>query len=392
MSNSKLATVIDLSNKKWEERKYSITRITIHYSASVLDKKGLRDIINSDNKSSYNYGIANDGTICLFVDESHRSWSCGSGKDSKGDDNDHRAINIVVSNSAKLKNWPISTLAYNSLLNLCEDICRRNSTVKLKYDKTLSGSTLTMHKWFTNTECPGQYISDKYRHIVDTVNDKLKKPNTLYYPTEIDVTEGEQLNSAYDNAISGGTYISSSLIDSSKILKYVATIDRNSRPNFAQLKKLNVLGLLIEGGYLYNNSHKEVNYRNPNLASQVQQCFNNNLNYGLYFISKARSVEEANKELYHISLCLRKYFPGFGVWIRFQLQTQSNITQGIIQRYYDSLIKLGLQDKIGIYATYSELGKLDWETWKDKFYLWIDDHIPNISVLEQLLTPTFFKR
>ena len=94
MSNSKLATYIDTSTGNYTKRKYDITRITIHHAAGVGNCSMLSNVLKSGRECSWNYGIGNDGTIGLFVEEKNRAWTSSS------PDNDHRAVTIEVCNSS----------------------------------------------------------------------------------------------------------------------------------------------------------------------------------------------------------------------------------------------------------------------------------------------------
>ena len=89
-------------------------------------------------------------------------------------------------------------------------------------------------------------------------------------------------------------------------------------------------------------------------------------------------------------MCLRKYFPLLGVWLRFKMNNNKSTNHAIVDLYYKQLIKLGLNDKIGFYVTKSELNKVDWSKYKDLFYLWIDSHVDSVDNLDELLTPQFF--
>ena len=381
MSNSKLVSYIDTTTTNWNDRKYPITRITIHHAAGVCTMSSFSSILKSGRECSWNYAIANDGTIGLFVEENHRAWTSSNGE------NDHRAITIEVSNSSTGGDWPVSSAAYSSLLNLCEDICRRNNISKLTYTGKLEGSNLTMHQWFAATACPGPYLKSKFSEIASTVNTRLGSASSLSYVTNTEVVG----TSAYDSATYGGVSVAPSMIDTTKIDEFLITIDRTVKNiNYAALKSIGVMGVVVEGGYLYNSVHQIQPYRNPNLFEQISNIEANGLPYGLYFDIKSRSTEEANKELYYLSLCLRKYSPLLGVWLRLKMNNNKSTNHSIVDLYYKQLIKLGLNDKIGFYVTKSELNKIDWSKYKDSFYLWIDSHIDSVDNLDELLTPQFF--
>ena len=200
-------------------------------------------------------------------------------------------------------------------------------------------------------------------------------------------------DTAYSNNITGGISVDPSQIDTSKIDEFVLTLNRNSPIdlNYNKLKKIGVIGSVIEGGYLYDSNHNEQVYRNPNLGEQVKNLSKYNLNFGLYFDVKSKSLDEANKELYHLSLCVRKYSPLMGVWLRLKFNNTKTINHQILDRYYFQLVRLGLKDKVGLYVTKSELDKINWTKYKDTFYLWVNSHLSSVDNINELETPEFFK-
>lgn len=179
MSNSKLVIFARAkkTNNRNSPRNHSIDTITIHHMAGNLSLANCFNSVESRG-GSCNYAIDNDGNIGLMVDESDRSW-CSSNPP-----NDHRAVTIEVANSCNASDgdklgWPVSDKALNSLINLCVDICKRNSIKKLNYTGDTSGN-LTMHKWFVPTGCPGPYLSSKFPYIAAEVNKQLApKPATV---------------------------------------------------------------------------------------------------------------------------------------------------------------------------------------------------------------------
>ena len=112
--------------------------------------------------------LDSNGEVGLYVEEHNRSWcSCNSS-------NDHQAITIEVANDGGAPNWHVSDKALNKLVDLCVDICKRNGIKQLNYTGDANGN-LTMHKYFTATECPGPYLESKFPWIADKVNKKLSQ-------------------------------------------------------------------------------------------------------------------------------------------------------------------------------------------------------------------------
>lgn len=168
MSNSGLVDIEMISPNK-SVRTATIDTITIHHMAAVSSAEACAaSFLPTARNASANYCIGNDGEVALSVDESYRSY-CSSNRE-----NDNRAITIEVSNSARGGDWPVSDAAMNKLLDLCEDICRRNGIERLNYTGDLSGN-MTLHKWFASTACPGPYLESKMPWIAEEVNNRLSK-------------------------------------------------------------------------------------------------------------------------------------------------------------------------------------------------------------------------
>lgn len=381
MSNSSLATYVDLSSYKWNYRTQPISRITIHHAAGVVTHTGLSGILaNPDRQASWNYGIASDGSIGLYVEESNRAWTSSS------EYNDQRAVTIEVSNSATTDDWPVSDVVYQSLINLCIDICRRNNIPKLVFTGDEATSNLTMHKWFAPTACPGPYLEPRFPDIANKVNEALGSTNLdLPFPQIMSPT-------AYQSAIFGTTSAENRLlIDSAKLTPYVATIDRNvPSVDISKLKTAGVVGLLIEAGCLYDIIHIKQTYRNKYLKQQVNSASAKGMPFGLYTVVRARSVEEAQLEINELRYCLYQYPPLLGVWLKIEFVKSKSTNHQILDLYYKRLTELGFKDRVGIKATTAQLQQIDWDNYCDKFYLWWEDNVPSVVNLSDAITPQFF--
>lgn len=144
----------------------AVTDIAIHHVAGVTTVESLGTLFaNPSRQASSNYGIGNDGRIGCYAEEAYRSWCTGN----RGVD--YKAITIEVSNCAGEPDWPVSKAAYDSLLDLCTDICRRHN-FRLNYTGDKSGN-LHMHKWYQSTGCPGPYLEARFPDIAAEVNRRL---------------------------------------------------------------------------------------------------------------------------------------------------------------------------------------------------------------------------
>lgn len=176
--DSKLASEFIQSPNRNKGRRYPLIRVTIHHTATVTTARVTAAGFSiPGRKASATYCIGNDGSIVQCVAEADSPWTSGSW------DNDNRAITIEVSNSQRKKPWPIGEAAMESLIALLVDICQRNPSIgRLKYTGDTTGN-MTMHKWFANTQCPGDYLAGKFGEIEKEVNarlDKATKKTTVY--------------------------------------------------------------------------------------------------------------------------------------------------------------------------------------------------------------------
>lgn len=166
MSNSSLICYTKLSPNCSKMTGKVNKKITIHHMAGNLSIETCANVFCGTRKASSNYGIGSDGRIGLYVDEGNRAWTTSSSA------NDSQAVTIEVANNSGSPNWTVSDKAYASLLNLCEDICRRNDIEAINFTGGKDGN-LTMHKWFAATACPGPYLEPRFKNIAEELNRRL---------------------------------------------------------------------------------------------------------------------------------------------------------------------------------------------------------------------------
>lgn len=174
MSNSPLVDYTRISPNKTSPRNHKIDTITIHCVVGQLSVETIGNIFAPKSReASSNYGIGYDGRIGMYVEEKDRSW-CTSSRS-----NDHRAITIEVACDLTHP-YAVNSKAYSALIDLLVDICQRNDIKELKWkgDKNLIGKTskqnMTVHRWFANTSCPGEFLYSRHGKIADEVNRRLK--------------------------------------------------------------------------------------------------------------------------------------------------------------------------------------------------------------------------
>lgn len=144
-----------------------IIEITIHHMAAVLSAEQCGKVFQRKGRNgSSHYGIGNDGRIGLYVDEKNTAWTNSNWEANC------RAVTIEVSNSKTGGDWPVSDKALNSLIKLVADIAKRNNITLVK------GKTLTWHRMYAKTTCPGDYLLSKMDYIIQKANEINNPKNT----------------------------------------------------------------------------------------------------------------------------------------------------------------------------------------------------------------------
>ena len=187
MSNSGLVCYTKLTPNHSGQRTHSIDRISPHCVVGQLScesicgcfPKAVYDIegkLISGREASCNYGIGFDGRISLCVEEKNRSW-CTSSKE-----NDQRAVTIECA-SDRVEPYAMTDAVYAALIDLCTDICKRNGKSKLLWfgdkNKTLAYEPkademiITVHRWFANKSCPGDWLYNRLGDLAAKVTSRL---------------------------------------------------------------------------------------------------------------------------------------------------------------------------------------------------------------------------
>lgn len=169
-TNSPLVDYTRISPNKTVNRNHVIDTITIHcYVGQVSVENAGNWFAKTSAACSCNYVIGSDGRVGLIVEEKDRSW-CSSNSS-----NDHRAITIECA-SDTTHPYAVNDKVYATLIDLCADICKRNDIKQLLWqgDKSLIGQiakqNMTVHRWFKNKACPGDYLYSRHGEIAAKVN------------------------------------------------------------------------------------------------------------------------------------------------------------------------------------------------------------------------------
>lgn len=254
MSNSSLVNCTVKSPNHSGARTHSIDRITPHCVVGQLTAESIGGCFTSSSRqASCNYGIGTEGRVVLCVDEANRSW-CSSSKA-----NDQRAVTIECA-SDKSDPYAMNNTVYQKLIDLCVDICKRNGKNKLLWlgdkTKTLNYSpksgemVLTVHRWFANKSCPGDWLYNRLGDLAAQVTSRLGG-NTTTTTGNADMTDAEmfayftsQGMTAYGAAgLMGNLYAESGLAANNlqntyntKLgmtdAQYTAAVDNGSYTNF----------------------------------------------------------------------------------------------------------------------------------------------------------------
>lgn len=112
----------------------------------------------------------------MYCEEKNRSWCSSSNA------NDQRAVTIECASDTTAP-YAFKDVVYQKLIELCVDICERNGKKKLLWlgDKntTLNYSpksdemVLTVHRWFANKSCPGDWMYARMGDLASKVTAQL---------------------------------------------------------------------------------------------------------------------------------------------------------------------------------------------------------------------------
>lgn len=194
-TNSPMVVYTKLSPNHSGQRTHAIDRITPHCVVGQCSVETLGSIFYpTSRQASSNYGIGTDGRVAMYVEEKNRSWCSSSNA------NDQRAITIECA-SDTTEPYAMNSKVYDSLVKLCTDICKRNGKKKLLWlgdkTKTLNYNpksdemVLTVHRWFANKSCPGNWLYARLGDLASKVtaaldgNTKPAEPTKPSAPTAI---------------------------------------------------------------------------------------------------------------------------------------------------------------------------------------------------------------
>ena len=256
-TNSPLVSYTKFSPNHSGQRTHSIDRITPHCVVGQCSVETLGSIfLPTSRQASCNYGIGADGRVGMYVDEKNRSWCSSSNA------NDQRAVTIECA-SDTAEPYAFKGVVYSRLVELCTDICKRNGKTKLLWleDKTRTLNytpasdemVLTVHRWFANKSCPGNWMYARMGDLASTVTAALGgdvKPANPVKPTPAGIKVGDLVT------ITGSTYYNGKAIPSwvKKLRWYVvevsgdrAVINKDESGRYAIMSPVKTSALAVAG-------------------------------------------------------------------------------------------------------------------------------------------------
>ena len=186
-TNSPLVVYTKLSPNHSGQRTHKIDRISPHCVVGQCSAEGLGDwFYKSSTQASSNYGIDKSRRVGMYVEEKNRSWCTSSNA------NDQRTITIeCASDTAEL--YTMYEVVYAKLIELCTDICKRKCKKKLLWfgnkDKSLNYEPkddemlITVHRWFANKSCLGNWLYARLGDLAAKVTAQLGGGNAEVIPS-----------------------------------------------------------------------------------------------------------------------------------------------------------------------------------------------------------------
>lgn len=237
-TNSPLVVYTKLSPNHSGQRTHSIDRITPHCVVGQCSVETLGNIFYpTSRQASSNYGIGADGRVGMYVEEKNRSW-CSSSKA-----NDQRAVTIECASDSTAP-YAFKDVVYKTLIKLCVDICKRNGKKKLLWlgdkDKTVSYSpaddemVLTVHRWFANKSCPGDWMYARMGDLAEKVTAAL----------------GSGTGGSDGSTTTQGTQASAfSQLSEADIVKSMGTLFTADQKKTGILASVSMAQFILESGY-----------------------------------------------------------------------------------------------------------------------------------------------
>ena len=245
-TNSRLVVYKKLSPNHSGKRTHKIDRISPHCVVGQCTAEGLGSwFARTSTQASSNYGIDKDGRVGLYVEEKNRSWCTSSAA------NDQRAVTIECASDTR-EPYTMNSKVYNKLVKLCVDICKRNGKKKLLWfgdkTKTLNYTpksdemVITVHRWFANKSCPGNWLYSRLGKLAAEVTKQLGGTST-------DTKKGLQATSLKD-------------LSEADVIKKIGSLFTADMKSSGILASVSLAQFILESGY-----------GKSELAQKANNCF-----------------------------------------------------------------------------------------------------------------------
>jgi len=156
-------------------RQDTIHGIVIHHAASTsLDSVG-QVFSQAGRGGSAHYGVKGN-QIHQYVREEDTAWHCG---DWLGN---CCTIGIETVNSTGSPDWLVDEETFNTLVKLVADIAKRNNLGRIKFEPDGVYPTLSAHRDWSPTYCPGDYLYSRMNELAEKAN-KINYPEKQPEPT-----------------------------------------------------------------------------------------------------------------------------------------------------------------------------------------------------------------
>jgi flagellum-specific peptidoglycan hydrolase FlgJ len=289
-TNSPLVSYTALSPNNSGTRTHRIDRITPHCIVGQMSVESAGAwFAKKSTQASANYVIGADARVALIVPESQRSW-CSS---SRG--NDQQAVTIECA-SDKTHPYAFKTEVYMRLIELMTDICRRNGKTKilwfadkaksLAYKPAENEMLITVHRWFANKACPGDWLYSRLGDVAMKVNAALGTADA----TKTTSTTAKQILA-----------IGSEESRAKFMLDLVADVDHSGI-----LPSVTTAQMILESGYCSTDLAREANNcfgMKANLSSNTWSSVWD----GKSTYTKRTAEQTAAGKVYYVTAAFRKY-------------------------------------------------------------------------------------
>jgi len=294
MSDSALVSYTKLSPCNSGARTHVIDRITPHCIVGQMSVESAGEwFSHSSTQASCNYVIGADARVGLIVPESQRSW-CSSSRE-----NDQRAVTIECA-SNKADPYAFRDVVYEKLIELCTDICKRNGKTKLLWfgdkAKTLAYSpkpdemVLTVHRWFANKACPGDWLYSRLGEVARKVTASLQTtPNSA--TTQPYATQARSIHT-----------LTSEAAKAEAMLELVHKMDKSGI-----LPSVTTAQMILESGYCGTDLALNANNCFGMKATLSGNKWGGSTWNGTSVYTKRTAEQTASGKIYYVTADFRKY-------------------------------------------------------------------------------------